>query len=140
MFFCWAGLAPAESDVPPAVELGPGTAGRFATPPPSDPAALERAWGQFELRLPVQGFPVAAPNCKDEIRLRWVALTPDATGRGAQLQARWKLLERIKALQATGSSAAPELLALDLRHYTRRNKAGHLQLQYCNAFVKDSAP
>jgi hypothetical protein len=136
----WFGTAVASggaASAPPHVELAAGAVWRFAAQPPATPEALERDWGQFELRLPVQGFVVSAPNCRDEIRLRWIALAPDAPGRAAKLQARWQLLEQLKALQSPDSTAAPLHIPLDLRYYTRRNKAGKVRLQYCNAFVND---
>lgn len=123
----------------PAVELAAGGAWRFAAPPPATPAALERAWGQFELRLPVQGFVVPAPHCRDEIRLRWVGLTPDAPDRRVRLEQRWSVLERLKALQDGDRSAPSERVELDLRHYVRRRPHGGFELQYCNAFAADPA-
>ena len=132
-----AALAQADGEAAPSVELATGAGWHFSAPPPATLAALDRAWGQFELRLPVRGFVLPAPNCRDEIRLRWIALTPDEAGRAGKLQARWEQLERLKALQAPGSSAAPERVTLSLRHYTRRGKDGRWQLQYCNAFVND---
>lgn len=144
----WLGCASAsrgEVDAAPAVELSAGKRWRFAAPPPASLAALDRVWGQFELRLPVPGFSVPAPNCKGskgnaEIRLRWIALTPDTPGRSAMLAQRWALLQRLQALQAPGSVDEPVLVLLDLRHYTRRAKDGTLQLQYCNAFVRNDGP
>lgn len=139
----WLGCASAAwggADAAPVVELAAGAAWRFTVPPPASLAALDRVWGQFELRLPVKGFAVPAPNCKDEIRLRWIALTPDAPERNARLSQRWALLQRLTALRAQGSAGEPERVLLDLRHYTRRAKDGRLQLQYCNAFVRNDGP
>ena len=139
----WLGCASAAwggRDAAPAVELAAGARWRFAAPPPASLAALDRAWGQFELRLPVNGFIVPAPNCKDEIRLRWIALTPDSPERSARLDKRWALLQRLQTLRAPGSTDEPERVLLDLRHYTRRAKDGTLQLQYCNAFVRNDGP
>lgn len=127
-------------DGAPAVELAASANWRFAAPPPASLAALDRVWGQFELRLPVKGFGVPAPNCKDEIRLRWIALSPDTPDRAARLNQRWALLQRLQALRTPGSADQPERLLLDLRHYTRRAKDGRLQLQYCNAFVRNDGP
>lgn len=138
--FAWASAAWGGMDAHPAVDLSAGTDWRFAAPPPASLAALDRAWGQFELRLPVAGFSVPAPNCKGEIRLRWVALTPDAPGRSARLAQRWELLQRLKALRSPGSTGSPERVLLDMRHYTRRTQDGQWQLQYCNAFVRNDGP
>ncbi|MDE2395784.1 MAG: hypothetical protein KGM91_10120 [Burkholderiales bacterium] len=127
-------------DSPVVVELAAGGNWHFASPPPASLAALERAWGQFELRLPAKGFVVPAPNCRNEIRLRWIGLPPDAPKRPARIEARWKLLRRLEALRAPASSAEPERVPLDLRYYTRHGRDGRLELQYCNAFVSKDVP
>ena len=135
---CTADAGGSDSSV--VVELAAGGDWHFASTPPSSLEALERAWGQFELRLPARGFVVPAPNCRDEIRLRWIGLPPDAPNRRARIEERWKLLERLEALRAPASAAAPERVPLDLRYYTRPGRDGRLQLQYCNAFVSSNAP
>ncbi|MFG6485446.1 hypothetical protein ACG04R_02110 [Roseateles sp. BYS78W] len=111
----------------------------FAASAPSTQQALEADWGQFEIRLPVKGFPLPAPNCRDEIRLRWVAIPPKQADRAAALQRRWELLQRLKTLREHGDSAAPETVRLDTVHYVQRASNGQLQLKYCNAFAVDNA-
>ena len=137
-----AGAAAAAEPAPaaasaPSVALTAGGSWHFSAPPPATLQAFDRDWGQFELRLPRQGFALPAPNCHGEIRLRWIALKPDQPDRAAKLEARWSLLQRLQALQRPGAAGAPEDVRLDLRYYTRRDAQGAPRLQYCNAFVAD---
>lgn len=119
----------------PSVTLAADAHWRFAAPPPPTPRALDRAWGQFELLLPREGFPVPAPRCRAAIRLRWIGLSPDTAGRDERLAGRWLLLQQLRALQERQPGADPVTVPLNLRHYTQRDRKGELVLSGCNAFA-----
>lgn len=119
----------------PAVTLAADAGWRFAAPPPATPQALARAWGQFELLLPREGFPVPAPRCRADIRLRWIGLVPDAPRREERLHERWQLLQQLLALQQRQPGAPAVIVPLDLRHYTQRDGKGERSLSGCNAFA-----
>jgi hypothetical protein len=138
------GTAGAAAPAPATVTLGAGGDWRFSSEPPASTQAFERAWGQFEVRLPRSGFPLPAPGCRDEIRLRWIALPPDTRQRDDRLAARWAVLQQLKALKVQAASLAtdpaptPVRIELDLRYYTRTDKDGAVSLTWCNAFVADA--
>ena len=95
-------------------------------------AELAKDWGQFEFSVPRDRFPLPAPNCKGRIKIRLIALPPDAERRDTLLAERWSLLKDLRDVQA-GRELAVDL-TLDLAHYVQRQSDGTVRLKYCNAF------
>ncbi|WP_157269368.1 hypothetical protein [Azohydromonas aeria] len=95
--------------------------------------AFGERWGQFEIQVRRQDFPVPAPHCRRHVILRVPAVAPDAPGREQQLEQRWTLYRQALAVQA-GREAALQV-PLDLSLYTERSD-GKVALRYCNAYAR----
>jgi len=115
--------------------LGHAKEFRIARGAPTSPEALARDWGQFELLIPRKQFPLAAPACRSDVKLRFIALPPDAPNRDSRVQARWHLLEKLRRIAA--GSPDEVRIPLDTRYYVIR-KNGHAPvLKYCNSFADE---
>jgi hypothetical protein len=56
-------------------------------------------WGQFEVFIPKEHFPVAAPNCRKNIILRMPGVSHEDPLRSAKLDARWNLFQSLYAVK-----------------------------------------
>jgi hypothetical protein len=100
---------------------------------PDSASELVRDWGQFELQLPKEHFPLRAPNCRGKIRLRFIAITPDDPNREIRLDERWALLQKLQRIEQGEPNEA--VIQLNLKHYVTRKASGEVVLSYCNAFA-----
>ena len=96
--------------------------------------AFFRDWGQFELRIPKDRFPIPAPHCRKNIILRVPGVGPRVEDRARKLEQRWNLFEALPAL--TKSKEGKVELPLARGPYIESDGAGGRQLQYCNAYIE----
>ena len=94
-------------------------------------------WGQFEVRIPKERFPIPAPHCRKEIILRVPAVPPRTHARAQQLEYRWNLFQALVALSKDKESHVE--LPLAPGPYIGRGSTGERELQYCNAYVDAKA-
>ena len=99
--------------------------------------AFFRDWGQFELRIPKERFPIRAPHCRKSIILRVPGVAPRAGDRARKLEQRWNLFEAILALKKNQESTVK--VPLGRGPYIENGVGGGPQLQYCNAYVDAKA-
>jgi hypothetical protein len=92
-------------------------------------------WGQFEVLIPKDRFPVPAPNCKKNIILRMSGVAPKDLSRSAKLNARWDLFQSLHAIKE-GRRKEPVEVSIALGPYMKTKKDGSHALEYCNAFFK----
>jgi hypothetical protein len=95
---------------------------------------FEEEWGQFEVLVPKQSFPIPAPNCRKNVILRMPGVTPNAPSREQQLAARWDVFQAVHALREGKRSQVEFELASG--PYLKTDKQGRLRLQYCNAYIR----
>lgn len=101
--------------------------------PPLDQQALEARWGQFEIRLRPQDFPLRAPHCRQNIILRMPGVAPDSADRADKLQQRWSLYQQVLGVRLGRVEAVA--LPIDTHRYVQRLRSGERILQFCNAFL-----
>ncbi|NML16535.1 hypothetical protein [Azohydromonas caseinilytica] len=94
--------------------------------------AFAERWGQFEVRLRKDAFPLPAPHCRRHVILRVPAVAPDAPGHEQALERRWALYQQVLDVQARREASVT--VPLDLSLYTERSARG-VALRYCNAYV-----
>lgn len=101
--------------------------------------AFEADYGQFEVYIQKEMFPVPAPNCKKNIILRMPGTSPDAPGAKKQLELNWQLFQSIHAV-IEGKLASVEI-HIEIKHspgiapYMLLDKQGNPVLEWCNAFI-----
>jgi len=95
--------------------------------------AFERDWGQFEVRIPKQRFPIPAPHCRKNVIFRMPGVVPSAPDREKQLAASWQQFQSMHQL-AAGMLEQVEV-AIASGPYMRRDRRGRPVLQYCNAYM-----
>jgi hypothetical protein len=91
-------------------------------------------WGQFQVLIPKERFPVPAPNCKKNIILRMPGVAPDDPSRSAKLDARWNLFQSLYAVKEGKKESI--LVYVAPGPYMKTKKDGTRELEYCNAFIK----
>jgi hypothetical protein len=91
-------------------------------------------WGQFEVLIPKERFPVPAPNCKKNIILRMPGVSPNDRSRSAKLDARWDLFQSLYAVKEGKKESI--LVYIASGPYMKTKKDGAGELEYCNAFIK----
>jgi hypothetical protein len=94
-------------------------------------------WGQFEVRIPKERFPIPAPHCRKDVILRMPAVPPRASARAQQLEYRWNLFQALLALNE--EKGAKVELPLASGPYIVRGSTGARELKYCNAYVDGKA-
>ena len=104
----------------------------FLSDAPESLDALSRDWGQFELEIPKRYFPLPAPNCRGNVRLRFIAIKPDDADRQARLTARWDLLQKLRDI--TQGVSTEVVIPLNLHHYITHT-SNKIELRYCNAYT-----
>lgn len=101
-------------------------------------ASFDRDWGQFEVLVPKERFPIPAPNCRKNVILRMPAVGPDAPDRERRVEWRWTLF---RALHDLASGRIEEVeTALLPGPYMKTDGSGRPVLEYCNAYFNDKAP
>jgi len=94
--------------------------------------AFEANWGQFEVLIPKERFPVPAPHCRKNVILRMPAVAPGAPGREKELAFRWRTF---RSLQDLIQKKAGHLdLFLAPGPYMSADQEGRPVLRYCNAY------
>jgi hypothetical protein len=95
--------------------------------------AFYQDWGQFEVRIPKERFPIPAPHCRKNVILRIPGAPPQTPARADQLERRWNLFQALLALSKNKDAR----VELPLAHgpYVERGSTGERELQYCNAYV-----
>ena len=91
-------------------------------------------WGQFQVLIPKERFPVPAPNCKKNVIFRMTAVAPDDPSRSAKLSARWDLFQSLHAVREGEKESI--LVRVASGPYMKTRKDGTRVLEYCNAFIK----
>lgn len=91
-------------------------------------------YGQFEVFVPKDHFPVPAPNCKKNIILRMPGVAPNDPSRSAKLDARWDLFQYLHAVKEGKKESI--LVYVASGPYMKTKKGGTRELEYCNAFIK----
>ena len=94
-------------------------------------------WGQFEVRIPKERFPIPAPHCRKDVILRMPAVPPRASARAQQLEYRWNLFQALLALSENKDAKVE--LPLASGPYIERGSRGARELKYCNAYVDGKA-
>ena len=97
-------------------------------------AEFDDDWGQFQVLIPKERFPVSAPNCKKNIILRMPGVAPDDPSRSAKLDARWDLFQSLYAVKEGKRESI--LVYVASGPYMKTKKNGARELEYCNAFIK----
>ncbi|HEY1057673.1 MAG TPA: hypothetical protein VGE55_02965 [Limnobacter sp.] len=100
---------------------------------PTTLEAFVRNWSQFEILVPKNQFPIAAPNCKQTVQIRFKGIEPTTADINAVQQARWNLLQAIRTEDA---SLFPITLKVDTSAYIAKGNNGQYALRYCNVFVE----
>jgi hypothetical protein len=91
-------------------------------------------WGQFEVLIPKDRFPVPAPNCNKNIILRMPGVAPNDPSRSANLDACWDLFQSLHAVKEGKKESI--LVYVASGPYMKTKKDGTRELEYCNAFIK----
>jgi hypothetical protein len=99
--------------------------------------ALEKRWGQFEVRIPKQRFAIPAPHCRRNIILRMPAVAPEDPAREQKIATRWQFFQRLVAV-IDGHAASIDV-PLDSGPYMKVDSKGGPVLEYCNVYVKATA-
>ncbi len=96
--------------------------------------SFARNWSQFEILVNKQHFPIDAPNCKENIQIRFKGIEPVTNQISEVQKSRWELLQRIR--NGNYHNTSPILLAIDTTQYIKKSKDGNFALDYCNVFVE----
>ncbi|KAF5419870.1 MAG: hypothetical protein C5S49_00030 [Candidatus Methanogaster sp.] len=94
--------------------------------------SFEEDWGQFEILIPKNRFPIPAPNCRKNIILRMPAVAPDAPDREKQMEFRWQIFRSLHDLIDNKVEHLEVFIASG--PYMSVDKHGKPVLQYCNAY------
>ena len=98
-------------------------------------AAFDQAYGQFQVLIPKQLFPVAAPHCRKNVILRMPGTAPHAPNAKAALDAKWDLFQSIHAVLDGRASGVK--VFIDAGPYMTRDNYGRVVLEWCNAFFRN---
>lgn len=94
--------------------------------------SFENDWGQFEVLIVKNRFPIPAPNCRSNIILRMPGIAPDAPDRRKQLDIRWYVFQSL--LDLKDKKIDQFEVVLSNKHYMKFDGKGKPYLQYCNAY------
>lgn len=94
--------------------------------------SFEKDWGQFEVLIPKQRFPVPAPNCRKNVILRMPAVAPDAPDHELEIRRRWIMFQSLHNLARNRIESVQTRLAAG--PYMKFDDDRQPVLEYCNAY------
>jgi hypothetical protein len=94
--------------------------------------AFENDWGQFELLIKKNRFPIPAPNCRNDIILRMPGVVPNALDREKQFDIRWNIFKSL--LDLNERKIEQFEIVMSNKPYIKFDKDGKRHLQYCNVY------
>lgn len=95
--------------------------------------AFAERWGQFEVRIPKEHFPIAAPNCSKDVILRSIGIDPNAADKEKKLALQWALYQSLRNIVHDNAGSVEVSIAPG--PYMQKDKAGAPVLEYCNAYI-----
>jgi hypothetical protein len=125
---------PSEPEL--VLSLTPGDIARIRPGNETPFESFDRDWGQFEVLVPKDRFPIPAPNCRRNVILRMPAVDPDASDREHRIEQRWQMFRSLHELTRNHIDGVQTRLARG--PYMEIDDDGKPVLEYCNAyFAKD---
>jgi len=93
--------------------------------------------GQFELLLKKSEFPISAPNCKSDLRLRMPWTNSEITNSNLFIKEKYEIYKKIKKLMMSDKFNSIDIY-IELNPYVEL-KGEEFTLTQCNIFFRQSA-